>query len=225
MNLIQQFVLERKCLSFSVLLKTFNRLCAQQVRTGTVDFDDILKSVYDVSLEESVVLIEQEIHAYSGIIYESILIPCFTVNGPKLSLKEGLLGNEKEFLSCLSQTMIKQDKIHGSQSYTFQEFNKDICNFVNLQFSGYIETTSQIEHYRDLRNMHGVLNGTYQKSHLQHDNLSSTSRNYQTKKSLNKFNNDHSDPNVSKLLAHIRKSGMDIIFPQNVHNKVRISCR
>jgi hypothetical protein len=235
MNLIQQFIQERKCLSFSILLKTFNRLCVQHVSTGIIEFDDILKIIYNVSSNDSITLIELEIHAYSGIIYESILIPCFTVKGPKLCLKEGLLGNEKEFLSCLLQTLIRHDRTNGSPSFTVQEFNKDTCSFHNLQFNGYSGVTPpqivdglnhrpSIDQFHDLRNNHEIPNGTYQKGYSQHDNLSQSSHIYQAKKSSNKFNNDHNDPNISKLLAHIRKSGMDIIFPQNTHDKVGYYC-
>jgi hypothetical protein len=242
-------IIEKKNFTVSILINSFNRICITQINHEWITFDDILKAVYTVTSHDSILLSDSEFYAYAGVLYESILVPCFTIKGPQFCLKEGILGNEKQCLDCILQTIGKYDKIQGAQTFAFQDLQKEIMKYLEINFSvvfsqpsasSSVEVKNEISRKPlPLDNSHFMMKGNHHSMDGFKQNYELHSKATDGRGQVRPVGQSPSlrqpgggqlefcwvDPNMNRFLAHVRKSGMDIIFPQILHDKVSsLSC-
>jgi hypothetical protein len=272
MNPIQIFIHENKSFSLSVLLNAFFRLSLLQMNQGFMSFGDIQSSIEVVS--DSKVSQEEE-SVYAGFIYESILVPCLTADGPKLRMKQEVVGKEKEYLECLLERVAFYDTKFSTWASSAssslvnlrQDINKHLGKENHEDSALSLSSSSPPSSITLPSSTDQSNNGTNRDS--ENNGVSTlaeswTSENLKTSHyeervsadlevvsdgNLTRFWNDpgqeslpepndrplvdapsqiaetssyFSDP-LNLFLAHIRKSGMDVLFPPVVHDKVK-SC-
>jgi hypothetical protein len=283
MNPIQMYINQNKSFSLPVLLNAFFRLSLLQMNQGSMSFADIQNSIEVVSDSK---VSEEEESVYAGFIYESILVPCLTIDGPKLRMKQELVGKEKEYLECLLDRVTFYDsKFSASWSpspppSSLVNLRRDINKLLGkenhedsaLSLSSSsppssITLPSSTDQSNNGTNGDSENHGTNRDS--ENNGLSVTaetwlpedlkSSHYEERVSadlevvsdgnLTRFWNEpaqesvpetnerspvmdvrpqvtdsssyFSDP-INQFLAHIRKSGMDVLFPPVVHDKVSL---
>jgi hypothetical protein len=263
MNSIQQFLNENKSFSISVLLNAFFRLSILQLNQGLISFEDINDAVRTVIPTSSS---PEEITAYSGLIYESIIVPSLNAGGPELCMKEEVIGKENSFLDCVLKKVLhkygKEGMVDGMcqgiptlkreiEKILLPKSTKDFLQLPSPSLSGIAPTYSDAlpspvvagrdsserdipSHYDPFFSTNSVnINSTADAtswSNLE-PNVGENLTMYQEIIPPNILQprqvDDSTDSNtpdmnnpINRFLAHIRKSGMEILFPQVVHDKV-----
>jgi hypothetical protein len=265
MNPIHRFVLQNNPLSLPVLLNAFFRLSILQMTQGKLSFTDIRSSVGVASADK---FHEEEQMVYAGILYETVLIPCLTEDGPKLCMIEEMVGKQKEFLECLFNRTMYYEKKMSTNGMSFSSLenlkgNIDkilkkeelILSAVPLPSSSSFSSpacSSVVPHVTASRQLseasykcsgepHPFDDSTYASPHakdsrnelfasdeMRTEHTTQLCADYKTEQSLNinlppsaELDSSRSGP-INQLLAHLRKSGMDILSPQVVHDKVSL---
>jgi hypothetical protein len=201
---------------FWVFLTTYSRICELQRNKHDISFEDILDVVQSLPSEA---FSEQELIEYSGVVYETILKPKYaTHKGPFLCMRSEILQNvDLYFLEILK--VAEEKKADSNQSLEQIEvflnaFKREVKS--HLEFSKLAqfqethlsanpsETVSSIGSQRFSSSQNSSLPRGFNTSSSRDEQISEVERN----------------DGVVRLLAYIRKGGMDIIFPQLLHDKV-----
>jgi hypothetical protein len=265
MNSIQQFLHENKSFSVPVLLNAFFRLSILQLNQGFLSFEDIIEAVRVVCPET---IAAEEITAYSGVIYESILVPSLYETGPVLCMKEEVIGKETAFLECLSKKVVHKYGKDGVMCSGVLALERDTQKFLLLKSSKETvqapspslsgkgsnagtavsssdhlpsplvtdrdplerEIPSHYDPYFSNNSVPGDVNSWGSLEPAMGENLTlyqeflspNILQSRQAEEFTDSNNPDMTNP-INRFLAHIRKSGMEILFPQIVHDKVSIA--
>jgi hypothetical protein len=270
MNPVQRFIHQNKVFSLSILLNAFFRLSILQMTQGSVSFSDVQSTIELVSTEK---LSTEDTLVYSGVVYETALIPCLLDEGPKLCIKQEIIGKEKEYLERLMQKIaVYSVKYNSNRSVlpSLQSLKQDINKALGREVyedhtmsvsstsaqssiaispaivstNGEFSSSTDNQKYESLykwlekedlssslpvyiSGTTGILNEEDSQNDRWNNNTitevlgSSEVRTLPsgTQVQLSEVSSPHNDP-INKLIAHIRKSGMDILAPQVIHDKV-----
>eukprot|EP01040_Poterioochromonas_malhamensis_P012374 gene12374-13527_t len=230
MDAISNFLLQKKNLVIPVLFSTLYHLQVIQLQQPNLSFADLEETLKTVSGNASTSnhspIAEDEIKAYAGIIYEACTVPKMGVDGPMFSLDEALtLGDQSEqkllerFLKVFS---VRDSKLGGKYSSVIEEWKKEGKKFVQQESSTEKESSDLDE---DLDKV--ALEPEASASHSSYQHASNHVSSYVPRSSLSNGadSRPHNGPIesnkfVARFLAHMRRSGMDMVFPQLIHDKV-----
>jgi hypothetical protein len=201
---------------FWIFLTTYSRVCALQRTKHDISFEDILDVVQSLPSEA---FSEQELIEYSGVVYETILKPKYaTHKGAFLCMRSEILQNvDLYFLEILKVTEEKKADSNQNQEQieaflnafkrevkSHLEFSK-LAQFQETHLSAnQSETVSSTGSQRFSSSQNRSLQQGFHTSSTREEQISDVERN----------------DGVVRLLAYIRKGGMDVIFPQLLHDKV-----
>lgn len=235
MDPIESFIQSNRKFSISLLMNSHARLSILQMNKGGLTFEDILQSLYVQG--QTMNTIELNSHA---MLILGILVPALTTKGQiKLQMQREIVGNDSGFIkSILNLIYLKC----GNVEYPFvEEFKMDAIAFLkykqNLnrfnQFGGNLAGSFEGgwhdgSHGMIQRPMDGnsiMANGGQRKSaavsKIHSVLVPDSDLPDDHKPSASRIELEKSEP-IVRLLAQVRKVGMDVLFPQSTHDKVRV---
>lgn len=231
-SIIQQFIKSEGILSVSILLNLINRLVLTQMSVGEISFSNILDNFIVVIEPE---LSESEKMLYAGIIYEAVLKPVYRNGKPSLRIRDELIGNDALVVGSILR-ILQENKSPGDPATTINHIIKEMERFTSKTTVG--QSTSEIlKNVEDLQFLYerkpanpkddSMELPTSVSFPLTNEYFSNLNIGRESEWSVFQSNNhssggSQSDSNgVVRFLAYIRKGGMDILFPQLVHDEVR----
>ncbi len=239
---IESFIVSNRKFSISLLMNSHVRLSMLQLNKGGLTFDDILQSLYAQGQTMNTI----ELNSHSMLIL-GILVPALTTKGQiKLQMPREIIGNDSSFIKSILNLIYAKC---GSIEYPFvEEFKMDAILFLKNKLNqGKYGTTGGSapsdlmvrQDYNQPMDGEGSVNlNIYSQMQPMTSNQGPNAR--RTSTAANKSHNalvadsdlpdDHkpsasriefekSEP-IVRLLAQVRKVGMDILFPQSTHDKV-----
>ena len=239
MDPIESFIKSNRKFSLNLLVNAHSRLSVIQLSKGSVSYEDILQSLC-LSGQE---IPNADLAAHAAVIYEGVLSPAINAkNQVTLQMNRDIIANDNNFIKSIMNVMYSRC---GNTEYpTVEEFKLEALMFLKgnnfPQFSR--PNADLIE-----PNLPPSRNDfTFRPSFSANKPRFSTQENLLMKKPpVNSNNNirgmmpsdgidvpmdDHRSPlnriefeksePIVRLLAQVRKVGMDILFPQSTHDKV-----
>jgi hypothetical protein len=245
MDPINQLLTENKPLCFSIFINVHTRLRLLEMNKGEITWSDILENVQQNAELSSIE--PEDCMAYAGIIYEVATLPKMGSSGPALFIKPEMIGNDEHYLrSILSnletrsfgadeplaeilnlkksmEKFLKKSFSSNTQNITLPESHNSNNNNNNIQSN--INNNNSRREFRDREELDndffelasiesgggggsGGFGGPQQQQHrMMNPSSSSEVR--------------ESGP-LTKFLAYLRYRGMDMLFPQESHDKVRM---
>jgi hypothetical protein len=162
----------------------------------------------------------EELTAHSALIIEGSLVPAVTAKGEiKLQMTRELVGNEYLFLKGLFNVISGKCEI---TDYPFvEEFRRDIAVHSNNRFNK-LSRQRMDDHDMgmggDMSNMRGK---PAKVAHHHIMPIVDTDLPSDVKGTSSRIDYEKSEP-IVRLLAQVRKVGMDILFPQSTHDKILV---
>lgn len=223
---IETFIKSNRKFSISLLVNSHSRLGIQQMSKGGLTFEDVLQSLYS----QGQALNGIEINAHSMLIL-GILVPALTSKGQiKLQIPREIVSSEAAFIKSILNLIYQ--KCNNVEYPFVEEFKNESMLYLQNKGAGKLseplgsggngqpfippsDSTSP-RNSADLtgngvqRNSHNAaLSSLYADCDLPDDH----------KAAANRIEFEKSEP-IVRLLAQVRKVGMDILFPQSTHDKV-----
>lgn len=228
---IETFIKSNRKFSMSLLINSHSRLGILQMSKGGLTFEDVLQSLYSQGQSLNGI----EINAHSMLIL-GILVPALTSKGQiKLQIPREIVSSESAFIKSIlnliyqkcnnveypfveefkNESMLYlQNKGSGSGKFSEPLGSGGSQPFVNPAAesprTGAGSSGSDLSVNNVRRNStNGALSSLYADCDLPDDH----------KAAANRIEFEKSEP-IVRLLAQVRKVGMDILFPQSTHDKV-----
>jgi hypothetical protein len=219
MDPIENFLQLERRFSLSILINTHSRLSAIQLKRGYISKDDILSSLSLSGLG----LRNSEVCAYYSLLQKSILISVIGVS--TFQMRGQLIGNEYDFIHEMMNVL----KVHANHIKSYQSYDAFQMEAVSILRANYLQShhsyermtpllpappyTDNIEFLRHLPGSQPI----YCRWNVKEDHREIIRIRSGHSPGRNEF--EKAEPFV-RLLAHVRKLGMDILFPQSTHDKV-----
>lgn len=242
MDPIESFIRSNKKFSLNALINAHSRLSVLQLSKGGMVFEDVMQSLSMSGLELSVA----ELNAHAALVFESVLI---SHPGQKtLQMNRDVIANDTNFIRHILSVIYQ--RCGGQEFSAVEEFNMEAFMFLkgnhykngstssdntDTQFNrGTYGVQSSNSIYGNNQQSYSIQQPSYQhnsKQRFNHGNdgvIKKYNRNmvdmepelvddYRSPMSRIEF--EKSEP-IVRLLAQVRKVGMDILFPQSTHDKV-----
>jgi hypothetical protein len=194
-----------------------------------------------------IILNVNDSNAHAALLVESTLIPLFTPSGQiQLQMIRDIINNINNFiLSIINIIYMKCENTHYPLMDEFcTEANAFLQSTIGISSSSSMSPQPLTLHSQLLIQQHHHHNSNRYHTIKQHHNNHNNHHNYQQlryhdkekrdhhhhQQQQNNSSDDNSKPNyriefeksepIIRLLAQVRKVGMDILFPQQVHDKV-----
>jgi hypothetical protein len=238
MDVICQYLEERNGeINLRSLLQSRNHLALIQSQKNHLSPSDIKDSF----LMSNSLMSDLELDFHRALLMETCLQPCLGNDGRiKLKLREDMIANDVLFTSSLLNTI--NIKVRGENHHSIQELKKNISAFLSSK----VERDRRLQiHPSQTSDFHGVISPIdyrVREEHLRFLNDQGMTLPYQQRTGNIKLhpaaamgysqaqqpqaqysyirkNIEMCEP-VIRFLAQIRKQGMDILFPQDIHDKV-----
>ncbi len=227
-----------KRLNLSAFINVHARLSLLQMNRGHVTFEDLLQSL-NLTFGSSEAISTQDKHAYAGIIYEACFQPIMLNKGPSFMLDRSLVGNESVFLKLVLQVLFRHNG--GKEHNVIEDLKNDMIAFLQrsgasteavnaLITTGEKDTTDASRQQQrigtnssSLESSSPVLssiNSAQQRVNKLNSSALEDPYSEDARAILNAGMEFEKNEPIVRLLAHIRKAGMDILFPQIIHDKV-----
>lgn len=228
-----------KRLNLSAFINVHARLSLLQMNRGHVTFEDLLQSLNLTFGSSSEVISTQDMHAYAGIIYEACFQPIMLNKGPSFMLDRSLVGNESVFLKLVLQVLFRHNG--GKEHNVIEDLKNDMIAFLQrsgasteavnaLITAGEKDNTDASRQPQrigtnssSLESSSPVLssvNGAQQRGNKSNPSALEDPYSEDARAILNAGMEFEKNEPIVRLLAHIRKAGMDILFPQIIHDKI-----
>jgi hypothetical protein len=225
MDPIDFYLKNNRKFTLSLLLNAQSRLRLLQLSQGYVIYDDIVKSL---CIACNLNAPNSDVVAYAGLMYEAIFTPMVTKKGQLAhKLHQDTIGNDFGFIERLLKGLLQ--RANGIDYLCIEEMKRE--SYLFLQGSNNYIAHSILKPTRDhftndrLDNINNCSNGDYNASNCYPNELLA-----RTPDGVD-MNDDYRNPTVPRieceksepiirLLAQVRKVGMDILFPQVTHDKV-----
>lgn len=220
MDPIAYAVKNDKNISALILIQAINRLNKLQQSQSTISYDEILQSLTNLT---------SEIELYAAVIYEAALAPVVTSKGQlSLQIHRDVAKQDTAILErVLHVLLIRSDAVDTPM---IEEFRRDLQSLTMVNQGGgagnsmispsqpgsamrpsdVSDSSSASSRARNF-----LLSAPFT-AHL-NDMNDLPPENYRSPLSRIEF--EKSEP-IVRLLAQVRKIGMDILFPQSTHDKV-----
>jgi hypothetical protein len=170
-----------------------------EMNKGEISFDDILENVR-LAADPLAKLSENEIIGYAGAIYEAIIVPKLTVAGPVLHMKKEAMGNDEYYFKHL--LLVLDAHCGGNEELLGIGFG------LRKVVEKFLKKSTALTDEK--------VNGD---EGLDNDSGSIGSGGNEASNNIN--NNDPKEnEHLTRFLAYLRYRGMDLLFPQEVHDKV-----
>ena len=195
-----------------------------------------------------IILNVNDSNAHAALLVESTLIPLFTLSGQiQLQMNRDIINNNNNFiLSMINIIYMKCENIHYPLMDEFcNEANAFLQSTIGISSSSSMSVLSpqpltshsqlliqQHHHHHNSNRYHTIKqhhNNHHNYQQLRYHDKEKRDHHHQQQQ-LNNSSDDNSKPNyriefeksepIIRLLAQVRKVGMDILFPQQVHDKV-----
>ncbi len=226
MDPIESFIRSNKKFSLHALINAHSRLSVLQLSKGGMMFDDVMQSL-SMSGQE---LSPAELNAHGALLFESVLIPS---PGQKLQLNRDVIANDSSFIRHILNTIYQRC---GGQEYpAVEEFNMEAFMFLKGNYSNMNSSDSLSNQHRSSFNTHAQphnVQSNYQSNQKRYtpgseslfkkfppSEVNDTAEFDDYRSPLSRIEFEKSEP-IVRLLAQVRKVGMDILFPQSTHDKV-----
>jgi uncharacterized membrane protein YgcG len=191
MDPVESFIKLGRKFSLASLQNTHARLCSLQVNKGSILYEDILQSLTCVMRDTNA----QELNAHAALLFEACLCPIVNSKSQMtLQMKPELINNEHAFIKNLLYVMYS--RTGGMEAPTVEEFKADAIVFLKSCTPPPPPPQYPPRVIADLAAI-GIAQPPLQ----------------------SRIEFEKSEP-IIRLLAQLRKIGMDILFPQTVHDKV-----
>lgn len=230
MDAISNFLLQKKNLTIPVLFSTFYHLQVIQLQQPNLSFPDLEETVKTVATSGASPIAEDELKTYAGILYEACTVPKMGADGPMFTLDESLTLGEQVEQKLLDRFLkvftVRDNKLGGKYSSLIEEWKKEGKKFVQQEVGNEKEFTNT-DSDEETAELGPYNSNAHQQQHNQHHSMGSMTS-YVPRPS-NVQGGDNSKPFtgpiesnkfVARFLAHMRRSGMDMVFPQLIHDKV-----
>jgi hypothetical protein len=250
MNSIQQFVNDQKTFTLSILLNAFVRICITHINNGFITFDDIRNAVSTVSTEnelqdEEILIYSGLLYESIAVPIMALKGPQLGIKGALIGNEKAFLSTVLQTVDkfqrlngSTSLTFVELKK----ESVRFLNWKADKGD-LPTSLSTPTNTSTDSSYLREgltsssmstagttLASIPSVVGSPDEVSEISPsptDNSNTVPGNtlYHPHNGLNGQQSvldnyvEHSDP-INRFLAHIRKSGMDILFPQVTHDMV-----
>jgi hypothetical protein len=217
------------CLLFWIFLTAYTKLC--DLQESEISYENILEIVLSLKLNGAT---RQELAEYSGVIYETMLKPKYrTFKGPFLVVKVDITKNVETYfqtiLKILDDRKLDTDLNIKEIELFLSAFRREVESHMGF---------SKLSQTREVRGEVWSNTGTSKSSRNTSSTASSSQSNQRVlpasghnslltaflaapRDDLEANNSIERHDGVVRLLAYIRKGGMDIIFPQLIHDKVK----
>lgn len=219
MDPIEYFIKSHNKFRTDLLLSAHSNLSSLQLVKGWIGYDDVQQSLYLTVQNQNI--LNEEIEAHLALIIEGSLIPAVTAKGEiKLQMTRELVGNEYLFLKGLFNVISGKCEINEYPSV--EEFRREIAVHSNSRFNKL--SRHQIDD-QDMRmgadmSMHSMRKPS-KVAHHHGMPIVDTDLPSDTKGASSRIDYEKSEP-IVRLLAQVRKVGMDILFPQSTHDKILV---
>ena len=199
-------------LNLRALIQSKNYLQGIQREYGAITFNDIKRSF----MVANYMFNEAEIDFHRALIMETCLEPILGYDDTlRFRLRGDFMENELSFASGLLGRIV--DKAGGRNYHCVEDFKRSVNIFLSTKIN---ENTLKVERpnvsntYNTLRSVQTF--HTYEEVVPYWKEKNDSRKNFptQVRKSV-----EFCEP-VVRFLAQIRKQGMDILFPQDAHDKV-----
>lgn len=219
---LSSFIHGKKLFSLSLLINAFSRLTMIQLNKGCITFEDVVESVKVVSPKSSVDVWNSHIALiFEGAVTSTILNSSNPV--AVLKIPPHLFANEGSYLRKLLDVLYSHSQ--GGISHTVEHFQAEALeyckNVTQAQTNdSYAMEERVIPHQQKTRNIANSNGRNLGNPNQSQPTFRAVSKGYQT--SAENSDVERSDA-IMRLLAQVRKNGMDILFPQLTHDMVSSS--
>lgn len=191
MDPVESFIKLHRRFSLAALVNTHARLSSLQHAKGSILYEDILQSLTYVMRDMNA----QELNAHAALLYEACLCPIVNAKSQMtLQMKPELIENEHGFIKNLLYVMYS--RTGGLESPSVEEFKSEAIVFLKSCPPPPPPPQYPSRVVADLAAI-GIVQPPLQ----------------------GRIEFEKSEP-IIRLLAQLRKVGMDILFPQSVHDKI-----
>ena len=238
-----------KRFSVAVFIHVHSRLSVIQMNKGSIAFEDLVHTI-NLSLNSGPASdMQQDINAYAGLIYEASFQPLMLSRGPGFKLDRSMVGNEGNFLKAVLQVLLNHtggkesavvEELRSEMAAFLKKTGSNV-DVMNLGASPSPSISAESTDNRAMKFQHGALSAPQPAYH--HSNAYESNRIHhppppprvkvsaiysredaayaeEARALLHAGNEIERQEPILRLLAHIRKAGMDILFPQVLHDKV-----
>ncbi len=232
MDPIESFIRSNRKLSIPLLMNSHGRLSVLQLSKGGLTFEDVLQSLYIQGQNMNTV----DVNSHSMLIL-GILVPALTTKGQiKLQMPREIVGNDSNFVKSILNLMYVKC---GNIDYPYiEEFKMEAITFLKNKlnqprfqdpgssYHGQPGNVSAPDNFvQNMLQRPQVIDSTgaafSRKLPLQKNSVGPESDLPEdvSRPPTSRIEFEKSEP-IVRLLAQVRKVGMDILFPQSTHDKV-----
>jgi hypothetical protein len=240
-------------LFLSIFLNANSRLSIIQINKQELSFHEIIECV-ELAADFVLKLNPEQLSVYAGLIYESTMKPKFSANGPIFTMKEEMIGNDENYLKSIfnSLSIYKQGDSDKEEERILNNFRKEVERFLKkplnptmIDKNSKIEGTNHKEDQTEFADVQVIPTGQsiqqvpvplpppdspmWMRENNSFLNLDAflkiPSRNEQQQEPPRPPHPIEKHEGMVRLLAYIRKGGMDLLFPQVLHEKVNNNMR
>jgi hypothetical protein len=242
MDPINQLLTENKPLCFSIFINVHTRLRLLEMNKGEITWSDILENVQQNAELSSI--LPEDCMAYAGIIYEVATLPKMGTSGPALFIKPEMIGNDEHYLRSILSNL--ETRSFGADEPLAEILNlkKSMEKFLKKSFSSNANTQNTTSadanisnninnqsninnnNRREFRDREEMDNEFFELASIDSGGGGGGSGGFggqQQHRTMNPSTLEvrESGP-LTKFLAYLRYRGMDMLFPQESHDKVRV---
>lgn len=210
MDPIEGYIKANQTFSLQLLLSTQARLTLLQVNRGSILYDDILQSLNgsggDIELNAP------ELNAHAALLFEACLAPVINAKSQMtLQMKAEIINNDHAFIKSLLYVMYS--RTGGIECAPVEDFKAEAISFLKKNPQPPVPPVAPtVSAYGRMGNANDPVYGG--------SNGATAYRAEDPRAPGQQLDVEKSEP-IVKLLAEVRKVGMDVLFPQTVHDKVR----
>ena len=232
MDPIESFIKSNRKFSLHLLVNAHSRLSVIQLSKGSVSYEDILQSLC-LSGQE---IPNAELTAHAAAIYEGVLSPVINAkNQVTLQMNRDIIANDSNFIKSILNVMYS--RCGNSEFPNVEEFKMEALMFLKGSFSQF-PRPEMLENNIPRNDFAFRPSFSSNKPRFSHENvlMKKPTNNIRGmmmpevgmeppmedhRSPLNRIEFEKSEP-IVRLLAQVRKVGMDILFPQSTHDKVSL---
>jgi hypothetical protein len=243
---VSAFIKSKQKFSLSHLVGAHCRMCVLQLKNGCVTYDDALQSIRSQLGRQFNVA---ELNAHAGLMVESVVSPSISASGQiKLQVNKDVIGDDDTFISCLLAVL--QRRCAGAEYAQVEEFRREAISYLRRLGEVRSSSTEPSTLTSVESNSDGALFETAQALRpvrvpavspiptvtaasalaVAHATQPFAAPTPQTVTADHDATEDQRFPPsrkeieraepIVRLLAQVRKVGMDILLPQSTHDKV-----
>lgn len=207
---IELFLLQGKRLSLAGILSIYSGLKSTFLKTGQVSLKDIPQFL----VQNGIDIPESDVSPYEELFLETLLFPS-NVDGeenPTYQIRPEMMHRDS-FLSCLVQSLYHHCK--GGDCSSVKEFLYELETELNFRCEFPLQEPSTENIADESFSFPPFQNFSF-------ENNVENKGDFQQFAAQQVAEFEKSEP-IIRFLAQVRKMGMDVLFPQSTHDKVRLS--